>query len=281
MFRVLPALILLGIVWCNQVQEVSAAPPADKPVSMVELAEEADFVIRGVVKSLTYRELAPEGNEVKLPFTFVTITVEEKLKGDNVPDEVTLRFQGGPLPQKGQFVYIAGAPLFRVGDRNILFVKGNGVEPVPLVNESQGRFRIHEDEVYTEFGQQLSLNAAAAAAAPQVEIGALLHPELHATELPNGQLFQTSPKPLSQAQAAGPGLPTPAFLKSVKETVNRLPAEKKGAVPQKRLSVTEEDPVPALQLANPRPPRAKAARVETPEQERLRKNKGNPVIPKS
>lgn len=51
-------------------------------------------------------------------------------------------------------MFIPGVPLFDVGDRDVLFVRGNGGQMVPLVGWQEGRFRIVNDMVYSDAGKE-------------------------------------------------------------------------------------------------------------------------------
>lgn len=278
--------LILGALVVGGLQTSFADPGSEEPLTVSTLTADADYVIQGVVKSVDYVMLPQEGSDTSIPFTLVTLTVEKKLKGTNLPDEVTLRFQGGPIPGQTIFVHIADSPLFRIQDRDILFVKGNGVEPIPLVGQSAGRLRIVQDELLTEFGHQLALTGADS----RLEAGALTRPEVHATKLPNGELFMTKPQPRAQADAPGVPLVPERLIEKVNSVIEKLPAGQKGPVPAERISVKSDQKVPPLPQPTPpksNAPKAKAALSDESispkskaELEQLKKNRGNPVIRK-
>lgn len=105
-----------------------------------ELVAEADCIVRGTVTAVEVRAVSTPGGSVIR--TFVTIAVEECVKG-SAPQELTLTLAGGRLGQKGALV--AGMPEFKIGDREILFVQGNGRLFCPLVGFYHGRYRVLTD----------------------------------------------------------------------------------------------------------------------------------------
>jgi hypothetical protein len=76
------------------------------------------------------------------PFTLVTFSDLSVLKGD-VGSTLTLRLYGG---HAGDVVVgIPDMPVFTLGERNVLFVAGNGEVVCPLVGVWQGRFYVRFD----------------------------------------------------------------------------------------------------------------------------------------
>ena len=75
------------------------------------------------------------------PFTLVTFSTLDVLKGAHTEPELTLRVLGGPHPD-GSIVQIAGVPQFSLGERAVVFVTGNDHYAVPLVGLWQGVYRV-------------------------------------------------------------------------------------------------------------------------------------------
>jgi hypothetical protein len=120
-----------------------------------EMLTTADFVFRGRVVDVAYRNAEPQpGAELPPPYTFVTYEVSRVLKGPGGGGRVTLRFRGGPIDETN-FLNVYGAPLFDLGDEDVLLVQGNTRGPCPLVDCEHGRFRLIEDRVYSELGQSV------------------------------------------------------------------------------------------------------------------------------
>ena len=75
------------------------------------------------------------------PFTLVTFSTLDVLKGAHTEPELTLRVLGGPHPD-GSILQVAGVPQFSLGDRLVVFVTGNDHYAVPLVGLWQGVYRV-------------------------------------------------------------------------------------------------------------------------------------------
>lgn len=110
------------------------------PPDFNQLVNESDYIIRAVVKSVTseYRTNT-SGRKI---FTKVALDVQEVIAG-TPPSEVVLEILGGKVGDE-QMV-LEGAPRFKVGDEDILFVRGNGNTIVPLVAMMHGRYPIMRD----------------------------------------------------------------------------------------------------------------------------------------
>lgn len=113
-----------------------------QPPSFPELVAGADGIYRGHVTAVQARRIeAPGGNSIIK--TFVTFNVERALKGA-AKTEVVLEFLGGQVGD--DILEVSGVPKFAVGDREILFVQGNGKQFCPLVAVMHGRYRVAHDE---------------------------------------------------------------------------------------------------------------------------------------
>jgi hypothetical protein len=110
------------------------------PLSLQELSERSESVVRAEVTSL--------GQEMRngLPWTVVTLQVEDSLKGPN-SDTLTLAYPGGMLPGGVEY-RVVGTPQLYEGDEIVAFVRGG--KPVAL---AQGVLRIQdEDHLWTADG---------------------------------------------------------------------------------------------------------------------------------
>lgn len=174
--------------------DVSAHQDEGKPVDIRNFVRNAEFVFKGTVTQVQYREsetvpllnaaggplLDDNGNpEIQdgsgLPHTFVTYHVERVYMGKG-PTDFTIRLVGGVAdkpyeeidPTTGQVVdsgpkvaEVSTMPLFDIGDRDILFVHHNGVAECPLAGCENGRMRLLKVDglttpmLYNESGFQL------------------------------------------------------------------------------------------------------------------------------
>ncbi len=102
-----------------------------------ELVARAEQIVVGTVTEI-HEQLDASG----APSTLVTFTDLTVLKGD-AGGTLTLRFYGGHAGDVE--VRIPDMPTFTVGERDVLFVAGNGTTVCPLVGVWQGRFYVRFD----------------------------------------------------------------------------------------------------------------------------------------
>ncbi|HVU36635.1 MAG TPA: hypothetical protein VHE61_24555 [Opitutaceae bacterium] len=119
---------------------ITARATSVAPPTFPQLVAESDVIIRGTVDDVTSRWVdGPQGRVIK---TFVTVTVDKRLKGDP-PNPLRLEFLGGTVGSDS--LNVAGMPQFTVGRTEILFIHGNGVQFCPLVRMMHGRYRVRTD----------------------------------------------------------------------------------------------------------------------------------------
>ena len=170
--------LILGVVLLPDIGRCQSQ--ADGQVSISEMAISADFIFKGTVDSVSYRNSEPapkinpftgeqevdeDGNPAfhdgsDIPHTFVTYSIERVYKGyppAGSSTQVTLRFEGGhsdkPNPNMTDpdgepirpYLLVEQNPLFDRGDRDVLFVRGNTVAGLPLTGRLAGRLRILND----------------------------------------------------------------------------------------------------------------------------------------
>lgn len=125
-----------------------------------DLVHKADLIFEGKVVDVDYRTSdVLQAGDVAMPHTYVTYEISRSFKGRSSQDKlITLRFRGGP-DDAGNTLIIPGVPLFQVGDQDIVFVRGNGVEISPVVGGNFGRFRISKDGVHSDAWQEIWLRS--------------------------------------------------------------------------------------------------------------------------
>ena len=123
------ALVLLGAA------PVSATTVIQK--SFTEVVQAAEVIAVGTVTTIAAEWDAAHSR----PFTLVTFSTLDVLKGAHTEPELTLRVLGGPHPD-GSILQIVGVPEFSLGDRLVVFVTGNDHYAVPLVGLWQGVYRV-------------------------------------------------------------------------------------------------------------------------------------------
>lgn len=105
--------------------------------SFPSLVQEAEVIAVGTVTAIRTAWDA----DTDTPYTLVTFSQLEVLKGADDQTELTLRFLGGPLPD-GSVMQIAGVPHFTQGERSVIFCAGNNHQAIPLVGIWQGVYRV-------------------------------------------------------------------------------------------------------------------------------------------
>lgn len=106
-----------------------------------EVVDGAELIAVGTVSAMEQIWDAERG----MPFTDVTFSDVEVLKGTPVAAELTLRFLGGPAPN-GLTLAVSGMPRFAMNEQAVVFSTGNGVYACPLVGWWQGLYRVVLDD---------------------------------------------------------------------------------------------------------------------------------------
>ena len=110
------------------------------PMTFSEVVDDAEVIAIATVSALE----ATWHPERQMPFTEVTFSDVEVLKGRIAGDELTLRFLGGPAPD-GLTLRVSGMPQFAPEQQVVLFSAGNGLRACPLVGWWQGLYRVVYD----------------------------------------------------------------------------------------------------------------------------------------
>lgn len=108
-------------------------------VNVADQVDLADLIFTGQVIG-TQVAVGKGGN---FPFTFVTFTVTEALKGGTPSSLLTLRLLGGWTAER--VVRVDGMPTFTLGESYLVFVKDNGVVDCPVLGWGQGQLRFFKD----------------------------------------------------------------------------------------------------------------------------------------
>jgi hypothetical protein len=132
--------ILLAAAVILALQPLVAPATTVRAPSFDSLVNQADYVVRAVVKSVS-SEFQTSGTNRHI-ITKVALSVSEVVKG-TPPQPLVLEMLGGKV---GDVVMtVDGAPQFLVGDEDILFIHGNGEQISPLVAIMYGRYPIYRD----------------------------------------------------------------------------------------------------------------------------------------
>ena len=148
--KLMHTLMMSGALWAGQAVSHHVVNNLD----VGNMSDQADVVFQGTVVDINYRDSEAEKNQPALPHTFITYSIEDVLYGDVAGKTLTLRFIGGPTKEGGSMMSNQ-TPKFNIGDQDILFVRDNGVAECPLVECANGRFRVVENKMFNEYGQQI------------------------------------------------------------------------------------------------------------------------------
>ena len=143
------------------------------------LLDRSRMVFVGRVVEVDYRlsETRSE-DEASLPYTIVTYEIDKILHGAPLGETFSMRFLGGS-DGRGGFMTASNAPLFQVGDEDLLFVSGNGEDGCPLVLCESGRYRVLGGRIYNSRGvpvQSIDNTQAIARGVPAKEFRSFSYP---------------------------------------------------------------------------------------------------------
>jgi hypothetical protein len=110
------------------------------PPSFDELVSRAQIIFEGTVTNVR-SEWTGEGAQRHI-VSYVTFKVDDTFKG-NPGNQITLRMLGGTVD--GETMEVTGAPKFKRGDRDVLFVENNGTQFIPLVGIMHGLYHVRKD----------------------------------------------------------------------------------------------------------------------------------------
>lgn len=108
------------------------------PLDAAALADQAELIFTGTAVH-SEPVLSQDGT---FAFTYITFRVDEALKGGVKNGELTLALPGAEV--EGQYFVVEGSPHFEIGERYLLFVRGNGTSRFPLVGWDQGQLRFEK-----------------------------------------------------------------------------------------------------------------------------------------
>jgi hypothetical protein len=137
MKRVPSFLVIFAVVAAAHIARATTVIPP----SFDQLVTQAQAIFQGNVTDVR-SQWAGEGSQKQI-VSYVTFKVEDSLKGDT-GESYTIRMYGGTVGEDS--MGISDAPVFKVGDRDIVFVENNGSQAIPLVGIMYGRFHVQRDQ---------------------------------------------------------------------------------------------------------------------------------------
>ncbi len=110
------------------------------PMTFSQVVAGGEVIAIGVVSAVE----ATWDAEREMPFTEVTVSDVDVVKGEAGNGQLTLRFLGGPAPN-GLTLEVSGMPQFAVAQEVVVFSTRDDGRPCPLVGWWQGLYRIVYD----------------------------------------------------------------------------------------------------------------------------------------
>jgi len=132
------ARVVLGVWAFNAMGFLPAHATSVIAPSFSELVGRAETVIHGTVTEVRSDWAVQGGHRVIK--SWVSIQLEEPLKGIPASASLTLEFLGGRVD--GAEMTVQGSPRFAPGDEVVVFINGNGRDACPLVGWGHGAYRV-------------------------------------------------------------------------------------------------------------------------------------------
>jgi len=189
---------ILGATLVSPVGATSVIAP-----SFPELVERAETVVHGSVTDIRTAWVDQAGHRVIK--TWVSIQIEDQLKGGDAQSSITLEFLGGRVGDSEMTVH--GSPRFTVGDEVIVFIHGNGRDVCPLLGWGHGAYRV--------------ATSAASGAKQILRINGLPLQSPSDVELPLTTL--SARHPAVQSLASVPGMSLAGFKEAIRQQQNQAP----------------------------------------------------------
>lgn len=137
-------LILSAILLTGFLAPQAANATTVRKLTFDQLVKKADVIVTGKVLEIENKMI--EVNDEKIPYTLVTISTDDVLKGSLQGEEYTFKMRGGRYPGENRYYKIGGMPTFERGQEVCLFLKDNSKLYSPIVGFFQGRFNLITNE---------------------------------------------------------------------------------------------------------------------------------------
>ena len=130
----IPCLLVITLSQFGALRQVSAAVVLS--FSLEQLVQEADLVVLGSCVETTGAWDADK----KVIFTYITLALEECLKGDPCPTPIRIQQLGGKVGEV--LMTVTGAPKFYENERVILFLKKSSSNYYHVAGLAQGKYSV-------------------------------------------------------------------------------------------------------------------------------------------
>ena len=130
---------IVALAITSQLLSPAAHSLTETPRSFDKLVQLSDMILVGTVRDVR-SEFANGGLDQNTIFSYVSLSDLNIVKGQVTTAEYVLRVPGGVV---GRFAQdYPGIPSFQIGQRYLVFIRGNNRDLFPVVGISQGMYRI-------------------------------------------------------------------------------------------------------------------------------------------
>lgn len=128
---------LLIVCLCISLLAASSRATTVVPPQFDELVNESDYIVRALIKSVKAEWRENKGQRFIL--TLVEVDIQEVISG-TPPMHLVLEILGGHVGN--EMMVVDSVPEFKVGQEDILFIRGNGRQFCPLTALTHGRYPV-------------------------------------------------------------------------------------------------------------------------------------------
>ena len=196
---------LLTLAWAAAAQATTVLRE-----SFPDLVEKSEGIVVGTLLAKESRYGAD-----RAIYTFWTLGDLQIVSGAYAEPQLELRVLGGEVD--GDRLSVVGAPSFAIGDRVVLFLRGNGRYPVPFVGWTQGVFRVGPDGAIADHEGNRLLGIQNL----ELEREQRTAPAIQIVDRPGSQAAPAVAASTGQATEPRPSLTLDRFVKAIQEQAAR------------------------------------------------------------
>ena len=153
-------------LWSDRIIDRSQVDP------LTRMVESADLIVRGVVRSKAFVY-----DDRGIPFTRMTMSVSEVIKGDSGTSQVEIVQEGGVSEDNPEnIVMVSHTHYFEEGETELLFLKRSGRTAMGSGLEIDQRFRIFEGNVFDENGRAVIIEPGRQSGPSRLRLSQDRHP---------------------------------------------------------------------------------------------------------
>lgn len=151
------SLIASALVSALSLTTYSSIAAVNSAKDLQQLSDQSQTIVHGKVASIEYKD-SVEG----IPHTFVTYDIIDDFQGYHTGNKVTLKFIGGIkkiTDTHYEMLEVSNVPEFEMDEENVLFLKREKDDQCPLVNCSEGFFKIKQGKMFAHTGNPVNFQS--------------------------------------------------------------------------------------------------------------------------